>query len=105
MKQVPKAIYDRVIARRIEEDVDEMHGSILISDAGKEKPIYGEVIATGEGDYSLGVLIPMKVKVGDKIIFPKIGPSRIFIGKTEYISMREREILAIVEDIETVSGE
>lgn len=105
MPQVPKAIYDRIIVRRIEEDVDDRFGAILVSDSGREKPVYGEVVAVGEGDYSMGVLIPIKTKIGDKVIFPKIGPSRFYIGKEEYISMREREILAFIVDIDEVVGE
>lgn len=101
MSLVPKALYDRVIIRKIEEDIDEMHGHIFVSDPGKTKPFFGEVVAVGNGLMTLtGNLIPMTLKVGDKVIYPQIGPSRIYIGKDEYISAKEMEILAVVVEEE-----
>ena len=64
-----RPLHDRVLVRRIEEE-NKTAGGIIIPDTAKEKPQQGEVIAVGAGarDES-GKLIPLDVKVGDKVLF------------------------------------
>lgn len=62
-----------------------------------ERPEQGKVIAIGEGSYENGKLIPMKVKVGDKIIFSKYGFDEVKIGEDKYFLIKEENILAVIK--------
>jgi chaperonin GroES len=76
---------------------EEMYGSIIIPDMGKEKPEMGEVIAVGPGRQSeFGSWIEVKAKVGDIVLVPKIGSLRIDFEGQEYFITPDREILATV---------
>ena len=72
-------------------------GGLIIPDTAKEKPQEGEIIAVGPGKKTkAGDLLPMEVKVGDKIIFAKYGGSEIKFGDEKYILMSENDILAVI---------
>ena len=59
----------------------------------------GKVIAVGPGKKtSSGKVIPIDIKVGDKVIFTKYGPTEIEIDGKEYLIAREDDILAVIED-------
>ena len=66
-----RPLHDRVVVRRIEEDM-KTAGGIIIPDTAKEKPMQGEVIAVGPGarDES-GKVVPLDVKQGDRVLFGK----------------------------------
>jgi len=69
-------LHDRVLVRRLEGD-EKTAGGLIIPDSAKEKPAEGEIIACGEGARKdSGELIPMSVKVGDKVLFGKVGRHR-----------------------------
>ena len=61
---------DRVVVRASEE-TEQMRGGLFIPDTAKEKPQQGEIVAIGPGKYEDGKLIPMTVKVGDKVLYPR----------------------------------
>ncbi|MBU4204943.1 co-chaperone GroES, partial [Patescibacteria group bacterium] len=64
----------------------------------KEKPEQGKIIAIGRGrKMASGKIIPLEVKVGDKIIFTKYGPNEIKVDGKEYLIAKEEDILAIIE--------
>jgi len=91
-----KPLADRVLVRRIEEEVKK--GGIIIPDTVKEKPQQGEVIAVGPGRVDdKGKRIPMEVKKGDRILFAKYAGSEVKMGDEELIIMREDDILGIVK--------
>lgn len=97
LKLVP--IGDRVL---IEPIIEETHGKtksgIYIPESvQKEKPEEGIVIAVGEGRYEQGKLIPMKVKVGDKVIFSKYAYEEIKVAGKDYLMFKEDNILAIIK--------
>lgn len=95
MKVIP--LYDRVLLRRIEEK-EVKKGGIIIPDTAKEKPQEAEVIAVGEGRLSEdGKIIPLKVKVGDKVLIGKYSGTEINIEGVEHVIVREEEILAKIE--------
>jgi chaperonin GroES len=76
-----------------------MYGNIIVPDAGKEKPLMGEVIATGPGIVNLnGVLIPNTVEVGVTVVFPAFGGTKMTVDGEEYIVMKEQDLLAILEN-------
>lgn len=90
-----RPLADRVLVQPIEESEATASGIILPDTVDKEKPEKGEVIAVGPGKYENGVLVPMRVKVGDKILFKKYSPDEIEIGDKEYLVLSESDILAV----------
>jgi len=92
-----KPLGDRIIAKAT--SAEEMtKGGILLPDTAKEKPQEGEVIAIGPGKLlDSGKLVPMDVKVGDKIIYAKYGGTEVKIEGEEYIILRQDDVLAILD--------
>lgn len=94
-----RPLYDRIVVKRIEEQETKV-GGLFIPDSAKEKPQVGEVLAVGQGKRTdEGKLIPLDVKVGDRILFGKYSGSDIpkAYGE-ENLIMREDEVLGIIED-------
>ena len=92
-----RPLQDRVIVKRLEEE-EKTKGGIIIPDAAKEKPQQGEVIAVGKGKVKDdGSVLPLDVKVGDKILFGKYAGTEIKIEGEEYLIMREDDILGVIE--------
>ena len=92
-----RPLHDRVVVRRIEEDM-KTAGGIIIPDTAKEKPMQGGIIAAGPGarDDS-GKLIPLDVKKGDRILFGKWSGTEVKIDGEELLIMKESDILGIIE--------
>jgi chaperonin GroES len=91
---------DRVLVKLddISEGKVSAAGIIIPETVDKEKPEMGEIIATGEGKrLDDGKVIPMKLKVGDTILFSKYGPDEVKINGEKYYIIREDAILAIVK--------
>ena len=75
-----------------------MYGNIIVPDAGKEKPLMGEVIAVGPGIVNInGSLIPNTLEVGQTVAFPSFGGQRITIEGEDYLIYKEQDIFAILE--------
>lgn len=73
-------------------------GIIIPETVNKERPEQGEVVAVGEGRTTdEGKHIPMKIKVGDRVLFSKYGPDEVKIDGVEYYILREEAILAVVK--------
>ena len=88
---------DRVLVRRVEE-AEQIRGGIIIPDTAKEKPQQGDVVAVGNGKLlENGERVGIDVKAGDKIIFGKYSGAEIKIEGSEYIVLREDEILGVIE--------
>jgi chaperonin GroES len=93
-----RPLYDRVVVKRIEEEEETVQGGIIIPDSAKEKPQEGEVLAVGQGKrLDDGKLVPLDVKVGDKILFGKYSGNEIKLEGEECMIMREDEILGVIE--------
>ena len=93
-----RPLYDRIVVKRIEESADKTASGLFIPDSAKEKPQEGEVIAVGQGKRNEdGKLIPLDVKAGDRILFGKYSGSDIKMDGTEYMIMREDEVLGVLE--------
>src|SRR5690606_14394553 len=93
-----KPLGDRVVVKVIEEEEQRTAGGIVLPDTAKEKPQKGEVIAVGSGKLlDNGERVPLEVKVGDHIIFAKYGGTEVKLNGTEYLILRESDILAVVE--------
>lgn len=93
-----KPLYDRVVVKPIEEKEGKTPSGIIIPDTAKEKPSEGEVIAVGEGRLlENGQTVPLKVKVGDKVVYSKYAGNELVVDGEELIVLREDDILAIIE--------
>ena len=92
-----RPLHDRVIVRRLEEEKVSA-GGIVIPDSAKEKPVQGEVTAVGKGKIlENGDVLPLDVKVGDKVLFGKYSGTDVKIGDEEMLVMREEDIMGVVE--------
>jgi len=92
-----KPLNDRVLVKRLESE-EVTSGGIIIPDTAKEKPIKGEVVAAGPGKRDdAGKAIAMSVKAGDFVLFNKYAGTEVKVDATEYLVMREDDILAIIE--------
>lgn len=93
-----RPLYDRVVVKRLEEGEEKTAGGLFIPDSAKEKPQQGKVLAVGHGKrMDDGKLIPLDVKVGDKILFGKYSGNEVKIDGEECLIMREDEILGVLE--------
>ncbi|MEO6564455.1 MAG: co-chaperone GroES [Casimicrobiaceae bacterium] len=91
-----RPLHDRVIVKRLEEE-RKSAGGIVIPDTAAEKPSMGEVIAVGPGKTDdNGKLLAMGAKVGDKILFGKYSGQEFRMDGTDYLHMREDDIIGIV---------
>lgn len=89
-------LHDRVVIKRMEEERLSA-GGIVIPDTATEKPIKGEVVATGEGKVlDNGQVRALKVKAGDKVLFGKYSGTEVKLNGTEYLVVREDDIFAIL---------
>jgi chaperonin GroES len=92
-----RPLSDRVIVKRLEAETKTASG-IIIPDAATEKPDQGEIVAIGNGKVSDdGKLIPMNVKVGDRVLFGKYSGQAFKIDGQELLTMREDDIIGVVE--------
>jgi chaperonin GroES len=93
-----RPLYDRIVIRRIETEVEKTHGGLYIPDSAKEKPQEGEVVSVGKGKrLEDGKIVPLDVQAGDRILFGKYSGSEVKIDGEELIIMREDEVLGILE--------
>jgi chaperonin GroES len=93
-----RPLYDRIVVKRIEEQ-ETMRNGIVIPDSAKEKPQEGEVLAVGHGKrLEDGLLVALDVKVGDRILFGKYSGTETKVVGTEYIIMREDDVLGILDE-------
>ena len=91
-----KPLHDRVLVKRIEVQ-DVSVGGIIIPDTAKEKPQEGQVMAIGDGSRNeAGVLSPLNVKEGDKVLFGKWSGTEITIEGEAYLILKESDILGIL---------
>ena len=72
-------------------------GGIILTAGAKEKPQEAEVLAVGPGETVDGKIVPMQVKVGDKVIYSKYAGTEVKLDGQEYIIVKESDILAVVE--------
>ncbi|MHB0962975.1 MAG: co-chaperone GroES [Gemmatimonadaceae bacterium] len=86
---------DRVVIKASEE-AEQMRGGLYIPDTAKEKPQQGEIIAVGPGRYEDGKLVPMGVKVGDKVLYGKYSGTEVTLDGENYLILRESDVLAVV---------
>ena len=92
-----KPLGDRVIIKQDETEEKTSSGLYLAGDS-KEKPQTGDVVAVGEGRRDKeGELIPMPVKVGDRVVFSKYGGNTVVCDDQEYLIVRADDVYAVFE--------
>ena len=94
-----RPLHDRVVVKRIEAE-DKTAGGIIIPDTAKEKPSQGEITAVGPGgrDES-GKLIPIDLKVGDRVLFGKWSGTEIKLDGQELLIMKESDIMGVLTEL------
>ena len=91
-----RPLHDRIVVKRLEEE-EVTRGRIIIPDTAKEKPQQGQVVAVGTGKMTdEGKTIPLAVKAGDRILFGKYSGNEVTVDSTEYVIMKEDDVLGIV---------
>ena len=91
-----RPLHDRVVVKRVEEDT-KTKGGIIIPDTAQEKPMQGEIIAVGPGARDEnGKIVALDVKKGDRVLFGKWSGTEVKIDGTEYLIMKESDIMGIV---------
>jgi chaperonin GroES len=94
-----RPLHDRVVVKRIEAD-DKTAGGIIIPDTAKEKPSQGEVIAVGPGGRDeAGKLIPIDLKVGDRVLFGKWSGTEVKIDGVDLLIVKESDIMGVLTDL------
>ena len=92
-----RPLHDRVVVKRIDAET-KTKGGIIIPDSAKEKPQEGEVVSVGPGGRDeAGKLIPIDIKVGDKVLFGKWSGTEVKIDGVEYLIMKESDIMGVLE--------
>jgi len=92
-----RPLHDRILVKRVESE-EKTKGGIIIPDTAKEKPQEGEVIAAGPGarDES-GKMVPLDVKVGDRVLFGKWSGTEIKLEGEDLLIMKESDVMGVVE--------
>jgi chaperonin GroES len=93
-----RPLHDRVIVKRLEEERKTASG-IVIPDSAAEKPDRGEILAVGTGKIlENGKVLPLAVKVGDRVLFGKYSGQAVKVHGEEVLVMREEDIMGVVEE-------
>lgn len=92
-----KPLFDHVLIEPIKSEEKTKSGIYLPDTAEKERPEEGMVVAVGPGHEKAGKIVPMKVKIGDRVLFSKYSLTEVKIENKEYLIAKQGDILAIVE--------
>ncbi len=93
-----KPLADRVVIEPLEDEAATSPGGIIIPDTAKEKPQAGKIVAAGPGRTTdSGELVKLEVKKGDKVVYSKYAGTEYSVDGTEYLILRESDILAVLD--------
>jgi chaperonin GroES len=93
-----EALFDAVIVKPIESE-ETIYGNIIVPDMGKDRNESAEVIAVGPGKHTLtGDFIPTTLKVGDKVVLPTMGFTKLPFQGEEYYVGPENQVLAKITE-------
>jgi chaperonin GroES len=93
-----RPLHDRVVVKRIDAE-EKTKGGIIIPDTAKEKPSQGEILAVGPGGRDeAGKLIPIDLKVGDRVLFGKWSGTEVKIDGEDLLIMKESDIMGVIEE-------
>src|SRR5579864_9290517 len=93
-----RPLHDRVVVKRLDAE-EKTAGGIIIPDTAQEKPSQGEIIAVGLGgrDES-GKLIPIDLKVGDRVLFGKWSGTEVKLDSVDFLIMKESDIMGVLQE-------
>ena len=92
-----RPLHDRVVVKRIDAE-EKSAGGIIIPDTAREKPSQGEITAVGPGGRDeAGKLIPIDLKVGDRVLFGKWTGTEVEIGGVEQLIMKESDVMGVLD--------
>ncbi len=92
-----RPLHDRVIIKRLDNETKTASG-LVIPETAAEKPDQGEILAVGTGKKDdSGKVIPLDVKVGDRVLFGKYAGQTVKVDGSELLVMREEDIMAVVQ--------
>jgi chaperonin GroES len=95
-----RPLHDRVVLTRIDAE-EKTAGGIIIPDTAKEKPQQGKVVAVGPGGRDEnGKLVPIDLKVGDRVLFGKWSGTEVKIEGVEYLIMKESDVMGVLTEAE-----
>ncbi len=90
-----RPLHDRILVKRMAEE-DKTAGGLIIPDTAKEKPQRGEVVATGKGRIlEDGKVLPLEVRVGDKVLFSKYMGTELKLDGQEFLMIKEEDVLGV----------
>ncbi len=93
-----RPIHDRVVVERIDPEAKSA-GGIIIPDTAQEKPSQGEIIAVGPGGRDeAGKLIPIDLKVGDRVLFGKWSGTEVKLDNVDLLIMKESDIMGVLQE-------
>src|ERR1700691_721811 len=93
-----RPLHDRVVVERIDSDAKSA-GGIIIPDTAQEKPSQGEIIAVGPGGRDdAGKLIPIDLKVGDRVLFGKWSGTEVKLDNVDFLIMKESDIMGVLQE-------
>ena len=91
-----RPLHDRVVVKRIDAEA-KTAGGIIIPDTAKEKPQTGEIVGVGPGGRDeTGKLIPLDLKVGDKVLFGKWSGTEVKIDGEDLLIMKESDVMGVL---------
>jgi chaperonin GroES len=94
-----RPLHDRVVVKRIDAE-DKTAGGIIIPDTVKEKPSQGEITAVGPGGRDeAGNLVPIDLKVGDRVLFGKWSGTEVKLNGQDLLIMKESDIMGVLTDL------
>jgi chaperonin GroES len=92
-----RPLHDRVVVKRIEAE-EKTKGGIIIPDTAKEKPSQGAIVAVGPGGRDeAGKLIPIDLKVGDRVLFGKWSGNEVVLEGQDLLIMKESDIMGVLD--------
>jgi chaperonin GroES len=93
-----RPLHDRVVVKRIDPE-EKSAGGIIIPDTAKEKPSQGEITAVGPGGRDEnGNLIPIDLKIGERVLFGKWSGTEVILDGSELLIMKESDIMGVLEE-------
>ena len=94
-----RPLHDRIVVKRVDAK-DKTAGGIIIPETAKEKPSQGEVVAVGPGGRDeAGNLIPIDLKVGDRVLFGKWSGTEVKLDGQDLLIMKESDIMGVLTDL------
>lgn len=92
-----RPLSDRIVVEPKELEQKTAGGIVIPDTADKDKPMQGTVIAIGSGRYIDGKMLPLQVKVGERILFGKYAGTNVKLDEKEYLVMREEDVMGVLE--------